>query len=194
MNCGNLAVAETASHFFTVPVQKKVECSRGNAECGMMNELSLPTAALPRMTAVVMGALLVLLSSCMQEQHADPGSSFHKGLQRDAWRTMATYDEAVLKHRQRFQREIPSTYWDPGIQHLHPLKVYTHRGNLVVAQRVNGETEHGKYIDLPVAPFHPKSAWFSHKHAVDGFVFLPAFGKGVFNYARTPPYMGSYSK
>jgi len=46
--------------------------------------------------------------------------------------------------------------------------------------------EHGKYIDLPVAPFHPVSAWFSHKHAVDGFVFRPALGKGVFNYTRTP--------
>jgi len=94
----------------------------------MMNEIPLRTAALPRMTAVVMGALLVFLSSCMQEQHADPGSTFHKGLQRDAWRTMAAYDQAVLKHRETFRCEIPPTYWDPGIQRLNPLKVYTHRG------------------------------------------------------------------
>lgn len=149
-----------------------------------MNKTPPPNALLPRMTAVVMGALLVFLSSCMQEQHADPGSSFHEGRQRDAWRTLAAYDAAVLKHRERLQREIPPACWDVGIQRLNPLKVYTHRGNLVVVQRVNAGTEHGKYIDLPVAPFHPKSAWFSHKHAVDGFVFRPASGAGVFNYAR----------
>ena len=72
------------------------------------------------------------------------------------------------------------------MQRLNPLKVYTHRGNLVVVRRVKDGIEHGKYIDLPVAPFHPVSAWFSHKHAVDGFVFRPARGEGVFNYTRTP--------
>ncbi|MHB1081468.1 MAG: hypothetical protein ACYC67_18880 [Prosthecobacter sp.] len=150
-----------------------------------MNDFVPLSATLRQMTAVFMGALLVLLSSCMQEQHADPGSTFHKGLQRDAWRTMAAYDEAVLKHRETLRREIPPVYWDPGIQRLHPLKVYTHRGNLVAAQSAADGTEHGKYIDLPVAPFHPVSRWFSHKHSVDGFVFRPACGTGVFNYTRT---------
>lgn len=121
----------------------------------------------------------------MQEQHADPGSTFHKGLQRDAWRTLSAYDAALLAHREKNRTEVPPAYWDPGIQRLHPAKVYTHRGNLVVAQSMTDGTEHGKYIDLPVAPFHPKSAWFSHKHAVDGFVFRPAAGTGVFNYTRT---------
>lgn len=146
------------------------------------------------MTAVVMTALLVFLSSCMQEQHADPGSTFHKGLQRDAWRTLASYDAALLKHRERLQRDVPPAYWDKGIQHLNPLKVCTHRGNLVVVQRVTDGMEQGKYIDLPVAPFHPKSAWFSHKHAVDGFVFRPAVGAGVFNYSRTLPAVPNYKR
>ncbi len=146
------------------------------------------------MTAFVMTALLVFLSSCMQEQHADPGSTFHKGLQRDAWRTLASYDAAVLKHRERLQREVPPAYWDPGIQRLNPLKVYTHRGNLVVVQRVTDGVEQGKYIDLPVAPFHPKSAWFSHKHAVEGFVFRPAVGTGALNYSRTLPAVPHYGR
>jgi len=162
-------------------------------EYGMMNELSLPNAALPRMTAFVMGALLVFLCNCMQEQHADPGSSFHKGLQRDAWRTRASYNDAVLKHRERLRGSIPPAYWDPGIQRLHPVRVYTHRVNLVVVERVNDGLEHGKYIYLPISSFRPVSAWFSHKHAVDGFVFRPALGEGVFNYARTAPPV-QYSK
>lgn len=146
------------------------------------------------LTAVVMAAFVVLLSSCMAPQHADPGSSFHKGRQRDAWRTMQAYTAAALQHHETFQREIPPTYWDPGIQRLHPLKVYTHRGNLVVVQSVTDGVEHGKYIYLPVAPFHPTSAWFSNKHGVDGFVFRPAFGTGVYNYKRTPPLVMSGRK
>lgn len=150
-----------------------------------MNETFSPPATLRRMTVVCMGALLVFLCSCMQGP-ADPGSTFHKGLQRDAWRTQEAYDAALLAHREKSRSEIPPIYWDAGIQRLHPVKVYTHRGNLAVVQSVSDGAEHGKYIDLPVAPFHPVSAWFSHKHAVDGFVFRPALGTGVFNYTRTP--------
>lgn len=141
-----------------------------------------------------MGMLLVFLCSCMQEQHADPGSSFHKGLQRDAWRTLVAYDTALLAHREKARPEIPSVYWDPGIVQLRPLKVYTHRGNLVVAQSMTDGVEQGKYIDLPVAPFQPKAAWFSQKPAVDGFVFRPAMGTGVFNYTRSTSWPPSNGK
>ena len=157
---------------------------RGRAEDGIMNESISPPVTLRRMTVVSMGALLVFLCSCMQGP-ADPGSTFHKGLQRDAWRTLAAYDSALLAHREKNRTEVPPAYWDPGIQRLHPAKVYTHRGNLVVAQSVTDGAEHGKYIDLPVAPFHPKAAWFSHEPEVDGFVFRPVAGTGVLNYSRT---------
>ena len=149
-----------------------------------MNESISPPATLRRMTVVSMGALLVFLSSCMQGP-ADPGSTFHKGLQRAAWRTLSAYDAALLAHRERNRTEVPPAYWDQGVQQLQPAKVYTHRGNLVVVQSVTDGTEHGKYVDLPVSSFHPVSAWFSHKHAVDGFVFRPACGTGVFDYTRT---------
>ena len=175
-----------------------------------MNEIPSPTAALHQMTVVVMGALLVCLCSCMQGQ-ADPGSSFHKGIQRDAWRTTAAYNAAALAHREKFHSEIPPAYWDPGIQRLHPVKVYTHRANLVVVQRMSGGNEKGKYIYLTISSFLPVSAWFSHKHVVDGFVFRPnwrnsaseengitgtkesgfifrpAWKNIVFDYTRTPP-------
>ena len=157
---------------------------RGRAEDGIMNESISPPVTLRRMTVVSMGALLVLLCSCMQGP-ADPGSTFHQGLQRDAWRTRSEFNTALLTHRERARTEIPPAYWDQGIQRLHPVKVYTHRGNLVVVQSVTDGTERGKYIDLSVSSFFPVSAWFSHKHAVDGFVFRPARGTGVFNYTRT---------
>ena len=157
---------------------------RGRAEDEIMNESVSPFATLRRMTVVSMGALIVFLCSCMQGP-ADPGSTFHQGLQRDAWRTLSAYNTALLAHRERVRTDVPPAYWDQGIQQLQPVKVYTHRGNLVVVQSVTDGAEHGKYIDLPVSSFHPVSAWFSHKHAVDGFVFRPAVGTGVFNYTRT---------
>ncbi len=150
-----------------------------------MIEISSPVAVLPRMTAVVMVALLVFLSSCMHGP-ADPGSTFHRGIQRNAWKTISAYDTAALAHREKFNPEIPPAYWDPGIQRLHPIKVYTHRANLVVVQRMSEGNEKGKYIYLPVSSFRPVSAWFSHKHAVDGFVFRPGFGWGTYNFTRTP--------
>jgi len=156
---------------------------KGHAECGVMNEIALPITAIHRMTVVVMGALLVVLCSC-QQSPADPGSLFSKGLQRDAWRTVSAYDAAVWAHREKFRSEIPPAYWEPSIQRLHPVKVYTHRVNLVVVQHVNGGTEQGKYISLPVSSFRPVSSYL-YKHPVDGFVFRPAWGNGVFNFTRT---------
>ena len=83
--------------------------------------------------------------------------------------------------------EIPPVYWAPGIQRLTPLRLYTHRVNLVVVQGVKAGEEHGKYIYLPVSSFHPVAAWYSYKHAVDGFVFRPSSDFGVYDYTRTLP-------
>lgn len=108
---------------------------------------------------------------------------------------MEAYDTALLAHREKPGAEVHPSYWDPGIQSLHPVNVHLHQGNLVVVQKVTDGMEQGKYIELPVSPFHPKSTWFSHKHAVDAFVFRPAIGKGVFNYTRRPsPLVIAYGK
>jgi len=48
--------------------------------------------------------------------------------------------------------DIPAKYWAPRIQALRPVKVYTHRVNVVVVQRIVGGAEEGKYIHIPVAP------------------------------------------
>jgi len=152
---------------------------------GVMNEIFSPAAALRPMSAVFMGALLVVLCSCMQRP-ADPGSLFSKGRQRDAWRTISAYDQALLAGTEKTRTEIPSSYWEPSIQRLHPVKVYTHRVNLVVVQRVHDGKEYGKYIHLPVSSFQPVCSW-PFSHPVDGFVFYPAWGTGVYSFTRTPP-------
>lgn len=126
---------------------------------------------------------LLGLSGCMQAP-ADPGSTFSKGLQRSAWKTLEDYDQAVLSGREKMRAEIPAAYWQPDIKRLQPVKVYSHRVNLVVVQSLRDGVEQGKYINLPVSSWLPVSHWFSNK-THDGFVFRPALGAGVYHFTRT---------
>ncbi len=84
--------------------------------------------------------------------------------------------------------EIYPTYWTDGIRALNPIKVYSHRINLVVVQRISdGDgTEEGKYIYIPISSYLPMTG-------DDGFVFSPeprsgntySLGSGVFDFKRT---------
>jgi len=82
--------------------------------------------------------------------------------------------------------EIYSTYWADGIKALNPVKVYTHRINIVVVQCISNETEEGKYIVIPISSYLPMTG-------DDGFVFSPeplngntyTLGNGVFDFKRT---------
>ena len=78
------------------------------------------------------------------------------------------------------------TYWADGIKALNPIKVYTHRINLVVVQRIGDGIEEGKYIYIPISSYLPKTG-------DDGFTFSPepmngniyTLGNGVFDFKRT---------
>lgn len=128
------------------------------------------------------GLFMLGLSSCMQAP-ADPGSTFSKGLQRSAWKTLENYNQAVLSGKAKMSAEIPAAYWEPGISKLQPVRVYSHRVNLVVVQSVQNGQEHGKYIYLPVSSYLPVSRWFSHQ-TQDGYLFRPAVGTGVYNFTH----------
>ncbi|MEN6627935.1 MAG: hypothetical protein ABFD69_17050 [Candidatus Sumerlaeia bacterium] len=81
--------------------------------------------------------------------------------------------------------EIPPAYWADAIKELKPIRVYTHRVNIVVVQRVNEEVEEGKYIYIPISSYLPENG-------VDGFTVTPnphqgntyQLGTGVFDYSR----------
>ena len=81
--------------------------------------------------------------------------------------------------------EIDPIYWADGIRALNPVKVYTHRANIVVVQRITDRTEEGKYICIPISSYLPMTG-------ADGFVFSPeplsgdtyTLGKGVFDFKR----------
>ncbi|MCP4262470.1 MAG: LamG domain-containing protein [Planctomycetes bacterium] len=81
--------------------------------------------------------------------------------------------------------EIYSTYWADGIKALNPVKVYTHRINMVVVQHISNGTEEGKYIVIPISSYMPMTG-------DDGFVFSPEPLNGntytmswVFDFKRT---------
>ncbi len=100
-------------------------------------------------------------------------------LQRDALATHAAYIQAVNAGTEKRGEEIPAGYWAEGIKALHPVKVYTHRVNIVVVQRVSGQTEEGKYIYIPISSYLPQSG-------DDGFVFTPdSRSSVVFDFKRT---------
>jgi hypothetical protein len=62
--------------------------------------------------------------------------------------------------------EIPSKYWADQIKALKVLKVYIHRVNIVVVQRIQDGVEEGKYIYMPISSYLPMNG-------VDGFEYTP---------------------
>jgi len=66
----------------------------------------------------------------------------------------------------RAEEDIPSVCWAERITALHPLKVYAHRVNLVVVQKLTGTREEGLYIYIPISSYLPHTG-------VDGFEFVP---------------------
>jgi hypothetical protein len=78
-------------------------------------------------------------------------------------------------------------YWAPRIRELKPIKVYKHRINIVVVQRIEDGVEYGKYIHIPISSYLPMTG-------VDGFTYSPEpldgktytlHNNGVFDYTRT---------
>ena len=104
-------------------------------------------------------------------------------LVRDATETYAAYVNAGTEEP---DADIPPVYWAERIKALQPLKVYTHRVNIVVVQRVTDGIEEGKYIYIPISSYLPEPG-------DDGFEFTPnprtgntyTLGNGIFEFKRT---------
>ena len=71
-------------------------------------------------------------------------------------------------------------YWPDRIKALNPIKVYTHRVNVVVVQRLSDGTEEGKYIYIPISSYLPRSG-------DDAFTFARTETNGVYDYRRSRP-------
>jgi len=102
--------------------------------------------------------LLSLLLSAGCKQKKDMARIFGepKGLSRAAQETyLACRRQDSIEIRSFPQENIPEQYWSGLIRALDPLRVYTHRANVVVALKVNDYVEEGVYIYIPISSYLP---------------------------------------
>lgn len=134
------------------------------------------------------GLCLMLLAACGCQSNEVPESSSLSpdDLVEAASATRRARRDATRGGTRDPTNELYPTYWADGIKALNPIKVYTHRVNIVVVQRISNGTEQGKYICIPISSYMPMTG-------DDGFVFSPeplsgktyTLGNGVFDFKRT---------
>ena len=127
------------------------------------------------------------VSGCQTKSGIENTTLSQNKLPEAAHQTYAGYVRAIHAGKENSSStEIPEKSWARAIRALKPIKVYTHRVNIVVAQKVRDNLEQGKYINIPVSSYLPMDG-------VDGFSFQPNpkkgnryhLGEGVFDYQRT---------
>jgi len=141
-----------------------------------------------RMTPLFLLTISTLIGLCACRRDLDPGrlATSPDVLVYAAHDTYARYVRAVNAGDEVRSDVIPDRYWADAIRALKPIKVYTHRANIVVAQRVREHLEEGKYICIPISSLLPQEG-------VDGFSFTPdpqtdgahQLANGVFDYRRS---------
>jgi hypothetical protein len=116
--------------------------------------------------------LLLAVCSCQSDTGSESPSFFPDDITGDAHAMYARADKS--------SGEIPPVYWPDRIKALNPIKVYTHRVNIVVVQRANRGSEEGMYINIPVSSYLPRSG-------DDGFTFTRTDIDGAYDYRRSKP-------
>ncbi len=95
-------------------------------------------------------------------------------LVRGAQSTITHYTE---KEKNTGETGIPSDYWAEPIRELNPIKVYTHRVNLVVVRKNTETGEKGLYITIPISSYIPRNN-------DDGFVFKK-IGENIYHFEKS---------
>ena len=136
------------------------------------------------------GLCLMLPAACGRQSNEAPESpsSFpdDNNLVKAAYATWLARRDATTGGTPDPTDELYPAYWADGIKALNPIKVYKHRNNIVVVQRISDGIEEGKYICIPISSYLPMTG-------DDGFVFSPeplngntyTLGNGVFGFRRS---------
>ncbi len=119
---------------------------------------------------------LFIISGCQKKPGGADASPSPDNLATAAWKTHIQYIKAVNSGAQEPSEEIPEKYWTDEIQRLKPIKVYTHRVNIVVVQKASANREEGTYIYIPISSYLPQSG-------DDGFTFTD-IGNSVYDFKR----------
>ncbi|MBW8042245.1 MAG: hypothetical protein FVQ85_19905 [Planctomycetes bacterium] len=125
--------------------------------------------------------LMFGLTACQKKSNVENTTT----LMNAAQQTYANRVRAINAGKENSSsNEIHERYWAPAIRELKPIKVYTHRVNIVVVQKVRDNVEEGKYINIIISSYLPMDG-------VDGFTFQPnpqkgnQYHHGIFDYQRT---------
>ncbi len=135
---------------------------------------------------VLILVLMFGLSACQKKSSIENTTLSTSELAESAYQTYSCYIRAINAGEEVAKPEIHERYWNEPIRQLKPIKVYTHRVNIVVVQNVRDNVEEGKYIYIPVSSYLPMDG-------VDGFTYEPNpvkgnkyyLGDGIFDYQRT---------
>ena len=141
------------------------------------------------MKHILLASLCLMLPTtcgCQLNENPESSSLSPDHIVEAAHATYAAHVSAMNGRTPDPTNEISSKYWANGINALEPIKVYTHRVNIVVVQRISDGVEEGKYICIPVSSYLPITG-------EDGFVLTPepmsgnnyTLGNGVFDFIRT---------
>jgi len=125
--------------------------------------------------ACVTGCLF-LVAGCGRKREAPEDSLTAPGLTTGALVTHARYVRAVNAAVQVRSDEIAPEYWTEEIRKLRPIRVYRHRGNIVVVQKISPGREEGTYICPAISSYVPRSG-------EDGFEFMEV-GNSVCDFTR----------
>lgn len=128
--------------------------------------------------AVGVASLLGQMAVGQTNQSSPKTTFFHFAPQTEgSWRTYSNYVAAIQgRDEERSDNpNIPPKYWTEEIRALDPIRVYIHRANLAVVQKVVGDAEEGKYFYIPISSYLPMTG-------DDGFTFVCT--NGYLNFTR----------
>jgi len=129
------------------------------------------------LSALVALALIFVLSGCESKPVNEQPEPSPGGLAAAAEQTCRNYVHGVKAGTEEASGAISSQYWAEGVKALNPLRVYMHRGNIVVVQRESGEIEEGRYVCILISSYGPVNG-------DDGFTFTRIEGD-VYDFTRT---------
>lgn len=121
------------------------------------------------------GCLLVI-PGCQKKPGSEDAALIPDNLAVSALQTHIRYIKAVNSSAQEPSDEISKQYWTDEIKRLKPIRVYRHRGNIVVVQKASSNIQEGKYISIIISSYAPQSG-------DDGFTFTD-IGNGVHDFKR----------